>query len=73
MLKLLVLALIFCVKTEQEKSKETIDHTDIVHILEEASRIKVPDVKQIRDSKDTGSIQPAAPPPPPNLPEPPAF
>lgn len=73
MLKLLVLALIFCVKTEQDKSKETIYHADIEYILKEASQIKVPDVKQIRDSKDTGSIQPAAPPPPPNLPEPPAF
>jgi hypothetical protein len=59
-------------KAGQDKSKEAeVSDAAIRDILEEASQIKVTDVKQIGDSK-IDSIQPAAP-PPPNLPEPPAF
>lgn len=72
MLRLLVLVLVFCLKAGQDKSKEAeVSDAAIRDILEEASQIKVTDVKQIGDSK-INSIQPAAP-PPPNLPEPPAF
>ena len=72
MLRSLVLVLVFCLKAEQDKSKEAeVSDAAIRDILEEASQIKVTDVKQIGDSK-INSIQPAAP-PPPNLPEPPAF
>jgi hypothetical protein len=80
-LRSLVLVLLFCLKAEQGKSKEfEVSDATIRDILEEASQIKVTDVKQIGDNKDVKqigdsniySVQPAAP-PPPNLPEPPAF
>ncbi len=61
MLRSLILVLVFCLKAEQDKSKEAeVSDAVIRDILEEASQIKVSDVKQIGDSK-IDSVQPAAP------------
>ena len=74
MLRVLVLFLFFVANAEQIKEiqVEEVTHNDVVSILEEASQVKVSHTEESKGGKEADYARHPAP-PPPNLPEPPAF